>query len=230
MSWCSRVWWEGGLALSILGVDTCAVEVWLADSSSSPAPGVPAGGRTLSWRGMLNFTINNLLWISMRTKRCLHSAVCCEGVWRRMFSWLCSHVFLACYCDTQAITVSICLATVLLPKVCPLRLIDRAAQERTSCFVHLSYLFHFHWIQELLEDWVPMESWKNFQFSRTSFSGQIVGVVTFKKYDRLEKTMCTDLIGLRLNLSNHFQSLGNAATMAVLKFFQSVSFLRWARI
>lgn len=99
-----------------------------------------------------------------------------------------------------------------------------------SCFVHLSYLFHFHWIQELLEDWVPVESWKTFQFSRTSFSGQIVGVVTFKSYDRLEKAMCTDLIGLRFNLSNHFQSLGNAAAVAVLKFFQSVSFLRWAGV
>lgn len=192
-------------------------------------------GAGLSSRGRVNLTINNLLSIYMKTKHCLHGTVCCEGVWRSMFSWLCSPVFLACYCGIQAITVSICWPQLCCPRFVHSDLLveqlRRAAWSLwTSHFAHLSHFFHFHWIQELLEDWVHWKTWKNFQFSRTFFSRQIVGVVTFKNFGGLEKAMCTDLIDLRLNLSNHFQSLGNAAAMAILKFFQNISFLRWAGI
>ena len=63
-----------------------------------------------------------------------------------------------------------------------------------------------------------------------AFSRQIVGVVTSQNHGRWKKACAQIFKSLRLNLSNHFQSQGNAAAMAVLKIFQSVSFLRWAGI
>lgn len=182
------------------------MEVWRADSSSSPPLGVSVGGRTLSSRGKVNLTINNLLSI------CIYPAQCVVKGFGGGCSPGSTHIFflLAIVLHRQLQSPPV------WPQLCCPRFahsgllveqLRRAAQSLwTSCFVHLSHLFCFHLIQELLEDWVPMESWKNFQFSRTSFSRQIVGVVTFKNYGRQEKAMCTDLIGLRLTLSNHFQS------------------------
>lgn len=151
--------------------------------------------------------------------------ICCQYVWRQsvVYTAQCVVKGFGGGCSPGSTHILFLLAIVLhrqlqsppvWPQLCCPRfphsglLVEqfrRAAQSPwTSCFVHLSHLFHLHLIQELLKDWIPMESWKNFQFSRTSFSRQIVGVVTFKNYGR--QAMCTDLIGLRLALSNHFQS------------------------
>lgn len=62
-----------------------------------------------------------------------------------------------------------------------------------------------------------------------SFSRQIVGSVTSQNHSRWKKACAQILMSLRLNLSNHFQSWGNAAAMVVLKIFPKCLFTEMGR-
>lgn len=62
-----------------------------------------------------------------------------------------------------------------------------------------------------------------------SFSRQIVGSVTSQNHSRWTKACAQILMSLRLNLSNHFQSWGNAAAMVALKTFPKCLFTEMGR-
>lgn len=105
--------------------------------------------------------------------------------------------------------------------------LGRAARSHwTRRFSHFCYLFHFHWVSRSFQRTrLPWKAGRTVSFSR-----QTVGVVTSQNHGRWKKACAQILMSLRLNLSTHFQSQGNAAAMAVLKICRSVSFLGWAGI